>query len=99
MIVGLDLIQPHAPLTVTADASSGCDPSPARPVRRGGLFVAFLRASEGVSIRRFTTHIKLRNSSASGKLMHVQAVLAVAVLAGFVEFACLCHEAPEAHED
>ncbi len=27
--------------------------------------------------------------------MHVQAILAAAVLAGFVEFACLCHEAPK----
>ncbi|WP_342106253.1 hypothetical protein [Methylobacterium sp. SI9] len=37
--------------------------------------------------------------SIQGKLMHIHAILAVAVLAGFVEFACLCHEAPEAHDD
>jgi hypothetical protein len=31
--------------------------------------------------------------------MHVAAMFAAATIAGFVEFACLCHEAPEAHDD
>lgn len=31
--------------------------------------------------------------------MHVEAVFAAAVIAGFVEFACLCHDAPESHDD
>lgn len=31
--------------------------------------------------------------------MHAEAIFAAAVIAGFVEFARLCHEAPEARDD
>jgi hypothetical protein len=31
--------------------------------------------------------------------MHVEAMFAAAVVAGFVEFACLCHKAPESRDD
>jgi len=42
---------------------------------------------------------QFRRCSTPEELMHVQAMFAAAVIAGFVEFACLCHEAPECRDD
>ena len=59
---------------------------------------ADLGPSDRLCIPDRRTHVN-RTFKGQEELMHVQIVFAAAVLAGIVEFACLCHEAPVDPED